>query len=160
MASELTREKTSYLQLESQPSRPRTLPSSHCSTPSMRPLPHVAGSMMHVDEQPSPDAVLPSSHVSGGSTTLLPQRGGQSSSTSALPVGGQQPSSFVGIVIAGNVHVALHVPLLTSVSVVHAIPSLHEVGQLPAPLAIAVSQSSPDSTTPSPQPIGQSVSVA
>src|SRR5262249_29765744 len=109
---------------------------------------------------PSPLRVLPSSHPSPDSTTPLPQTGRQSLSSVALAPGGQQPSPFVGATIGGNVHAALHVPPLTSVSVVHTMPSLHEVGQLPAPLAMAVSHGSPLSTPPSPQPVGQSESVA
>jgi hypothetical protein len=50
------------------------------------------------------------------------------------------------------VQAAVHVPTFCSVSVVQAFWSLHEVGHAPAwPAGIAVSQVSPESTTPLPQ---------
>src|SRR5258706_7202803 len=106
--------------------------------------------------------MLPSSHCSPISTTRLPQRAAQSVSVIMFAPGGQQPSPLAGTVIAVWVHAALHVPPLTSASVVQAMLSLHVaiVGQSPAPVVIAVSHVSGGVTTPSPQPSGQSESVA
>src|SRR5512140_718722 len=53
-----------------QPSPLTSLPSSHCSPGSSRPLPHFSSRQ---SKQPSPFTVLPSSHSSPGSTTPLPQ---------------------------------------------------------------------------------------
>src|SRR4029079_16337537 len=47
---------------------------------------------------------------------------------------------------------ALQVPAATSVSVVHASASSHELGQAPVPLELLVSQVSGGVTTESPQP--------
>jgi hypothetical protein len=67
---------------------------------------------------------------------------------------------LIGIVIAVNTHRAVHVIGFVNTSVVHTLPSLHEVGHLPVPVVIAVSQVSPASTTPLPQLARQSLSVA
>ena len=116
---------------------------------------------MHMLLQASVSTMLPSSHCSPCSTTPLRQTGGQSLSLLLLAPtpAGQQPSLCAGIVIAGNVHAAVHVPMLASTLRVQAMPSSHAVGQRPAPTRIAVSQVSPGSTTPLPQPTMQSLSV-
>src|SRR5258706_11833218 len=58
-------------QVELQPSPLALLPSSHCSTPSLVPLPQ-AVSITQVLLQPSPLALLPSSHCSAASTRPSP----------------------------------------------------------------------------------------
>src|SRR5260221_472659 len=68
-----------------------------------------------------------------------------------------QPSPAAGVVIAGWLQAAVEVPPTTRESAVQAWPSSQAVGQAPGwPAAIAVSHDSPASTTPLPQPGGQS----
>jgi hypothetical protein len=93
------------------------------------------------------------SHVSGASTTLFPQLAEQSSSVVALHPLGQQPSPSVQAVMLTNEHSALQLDAApTSVSVVQAIASSHEVGQSPSHVSGA-------STVPFPQLAEQSSSV-
>lgn len=93
------------------------------------------------------------SHVSPGSMTPLPQTAGQSLSSSAVQPERQQPSPLVQVVMAVVEHTLVQLALLPlKVSRVQALPSLHEVGQLP-------SQVSPVSTTRLPQTGWQSRSL-
>src|SRR5436190_850429 len=107
----------------------------------------------------SVSTLLPSSHCSPCSTTPLRHTGAQSLSVLLLAPVGQQPSPFIGSVIGVLVHIAWHVPPATSESAVHDIMSLHVVGHAPTPVAMPVSQSSPDSRTPLPHATAQSLSV-
>jgi hypothetical protein len=98
---------------------------------------HALPSLGHVAGQ------LPS-HSSGGSTTPLPHMPEQLLSFVALQPVGQQPSPPTHIVIAGYVHVTLHMPDEPERTfVVHELPSSHVAGQFP-------SHVSPASTTPLP----------
>jgi hypothetical protein len=99
------------------------------------------------------------SQVSGGSTTPLPHDAEQSESLSAEHPGAQQPSPLVHAVMAVLLHELEH-PDPTKRSVVHAIASLHDRGHAPAPLVMAVSQSSGGSTTPLPHDAEQSLSLS
>jgi hypothetical protein len=93
------------------------------------------------------------SHVSPGSIIPLPHAAEQLPSLLALQPGGQQPSPPTQLVIGALAHWTLQViadPV--SVSRVHELPSLQEVGQFP-------SQRSGGSTIPFPQDRGQSSSV-
>jgi len=66
-------------------------------------------------------------------------------------VEGQQPSPAWHIVVMVFVHLAVHFPSFSSVSLVHATLSLQDAGHAPGlPAAIAVSQVSCGSTTPLP----------
>src|SRR5262245_38669037 len=86
-----------------------------------------------------------------------PQPSEQSLSEAWLAPAGQQPSPAAGWVISVCAHAAVQLPPFCSVSAVQATPSSQAVGQAPVwPAAIAVSQVSPVSTTPLPQPAGQS----
>lgn len=97
----------------------------------------------------------PPSQVSPGSTMSLPQLGEQSLSLIALHPAAQQPSLLWHSVIVWNEHAALQFAAdPTSVSIVHAAPSLHVVGQF------SPSHVSPDSTKPLPQVGEQSVSLS
>ncbi len=107
-------------------------------------------------QAPGPDEIAVS-HVSGGSTTPLPQVAEHSASFNALQPGGQQPSPVAHAVIGALLHAAAH-PEPTSLSRVHAIPSLQPEGQAPGPDEIAVSQVSGGSTTPLPHEAEQSLS--
>ncbi len=136
------------------------------------PEPHaVIGAWLHAVEQPEPTRVssvhaTPSSQdvghvpsqVSGGSTTPLPQLGEQSLSFEALQADGQQPSPDVQAVMVLWLHDVEH-PDPTSLSSVHATPSLQVLGHMPAPETIAMSHVSGDSTTPLPHDAEQSESV-
>jgi hypothetical protein len=104
----------------------------------------------------APAAHLPS-HTSPLSTTPLPHWAEQSESLALLQPVGQQPSPPVQAVIALFTHAAAQ-PLPTTESAVHATLSLHDVGQEPAPAAIAVSHFSPLSSTPLPHTALQSAS--
>ncbi len=78
----------------------------------------------------------------------------QSLSLSWLHLAAQQPSPLVHVETGAWEHAAEHdAALPVSVSMVQALPSLHEVGQLP-------SQASPGSTTPLPHVAEQSLSSA
>jgi hypothetical protein len=96
-----------------------------------------------VHELPSVHEVgqLPS-QVSPASTTPFPQVGTQLLSLLALHPLGQHASPPVHIVIGAKTQARVQ-PVPVSVSAVHELPSVHEVGQLP-------SQVSPASTTPFP----------
>src|SRR5215813_13793933 len=61
---------TSWRHTCEQPSPLWVLPSSHCSAPSRKPLPHKE--VAQAPEQESPSRVLPSSHCSNGSREPLP----------------------------------------------------------------------------------------
>jgi hypothetical protein len=94
------------------------------------------------------------SQVSPGSVTPLPHVGMQSRSLFALQPFGQQPSLWTHITIGLNVHRTLHwdaTPVRTSL--VHAIPSLQDVGQFPSHVSFG-------SVTPLPQVEEQSESFA
>jgi hypothetical protein len=95
------------------------------------------------------------SHVSPSSITPFPHLAEQSVSLVELQPGAQQPSPLMQVVIAVNLHTALHVAALPdNVSVVQALLSLQLVGQLDAG-----SHVSPVSTTPLPHLTAQSVSL-
>jgi hypothetical protein len=121
---------------------------------------------LHVDGDPvstSPVHALPSSHavghdapshVSPGESTPSPQNAEQSESSATVHPAGQQPSPAAHVTIGSKLHAALHddgEP--ASVSVVHALPSLHDAGQFP-------SQTSPSSIWPLPHVAEQSSSVS
>jgi hypothetical protein len=92
------------------------------------------------------------SQVSPGSTTLFPQLGEQSVSVVASHPVGQQASPPIQLAITGWLHAVLQLELLpVMMSIVQALPSLQEVGQL-------LSQVSPGSTTPFPHDGEQSES--
>lgn len=94
------------------------------------------------------------SQVSAASTIPSPQVEEQSLSFADVHPLGQHPSLFVQAVRAVFVHWKEHVSTVpVNPSVVQALPSSHEVGQLP-------SQASPVSTTPLPQVFEQSASLA
>jgi hypothetical protein len=94
------------------------------------------------------------SQVSPGSTIPFPQDAEQSSSVVPSQVAGQHPSALVQAVMGGYEQAALQLAALpVSVSVVHELPSSHEVGQ-----DEGGSQVSPGSSTPLPQLAGQSLS--
>ena len=99
------------------------------------------------------------SQSSEPSRTSLPQIALQSLSLFAFVLGGQQPSPPFAAVIATCEHATLHcsgVPVFRSV--VHALPSSHELGQ---GLSLLLgSHSSGASTMPSPQLLEQSESCA
>jgi hypothetical protein len=98
-------------------------------------------------QAPAP-LVIAVSHVSPVSTVPLPHEAEQSGSVPGVAPVGQQPSA-VPAAIGVCVHAAVH-SLPVSESVVQTMPSSHDAGHAPAPLAIAVSQVSPVSTTPLP----------
>jgi hypothetical protein len=106
---------------------------------------------------PTPLA-MPVSQTSPLVRTPSPHEAEQSESVATVAPGGQQPSPAAGAVMGVLVHAAAHVPPPVSASAVHATPSLQLVGQLPAPLAMPVSQASPASTSPLPHITAQSSS--
>jgi len=94
------------------------------------------------------------SHNSPGSTTLLPQRGGQSESLTLVQAVGQQASPFMHVIcMPVATQVAWQVPAPVSARSWQPL-ARHEVGQVDTG-----SHVSPDSTRPLPQP-AQSTSVA
>jgi hypothetical protein len=117
-------------------------------------LPALPVSVSVVQALPSLQEVgqLPS-QVSLASTTPSPQYAEQSWSLAVTQPAGQQPSPLLHVVIAAKEQAAEQLAALpVSVSVVQALPSLQEVGQL-------LSHVSPVSTTPSPQVAEQSLSL-
>jgi hypothetical protein len=105
--------------------------------------------------------VLGGSQVSPAPTWRSPQLGMQSRSFAAEQPNGQQPSS--GIHAVSGVWLQLREqPSMEpdAWSKVHALPSSQVRAQAPgAPVVMARSQLSPFSTTPSPQMVGQSLSL-
>jgi len=101
------------------------------------------------------------SHFSVPSTMPLPHRGWQSESLTALQPPGQQPSpseQAVIVVLWQTSEQVVSLPVCESA--VQAMLSLQEAGQAPGwPAAIALSQVSPVSTAPLPQPGRQSLSL-
>jgi len=94
------------------------------------------------------------SQVSLASTTPLPHEAEQSPSVVLLQPEAQQPSPARHSVTGWKEQATLQLSgLPVMVSMVHALPSLHSVGQVP-------SQVSPSCTTPSPQKPEQSESLA
>src|SRR5688500_10509778 len=98
---------------------------------------HATPSLHIVGHEPVPLGIAVS-QSSGVSTTPLPHLGEQSRSLIALHEPGQQPSPWAHVVIAVALHAAEQ-PEPTRRSNVHDMPSLHDVGQAPGPLVIAVS---------------------
>src|ERR1041384_1116206 len=93
------------------------------------------------------------SQVSPGSTAMFPQLAEQSSSVLRVQPMGQQPSPFLHWVIPWWLQATVQLALLpVIVSMVQALPSLHDVGQSP-------SQVSPGSTAMFPHVAEQSLSV-
>jgi hypothetical protein len=114
-------------------------------------------SLQLVGHLPAPLA-MPVSQTSPLVTTPSPHEAEQSESVATVAPGGQQPSPAAGVVMGVFVQAAVHVPPPMSASLVHAAPSLQLVGQLPAPLAMPVSQVSPISTRLLPHITMQSLS--
>jgi len=95
------------------------------------------------------------SQVSPGSMTLLPQVAEHSASLFASQPAGQQPSPLEHVTTAVRTQATLQFSALpVVVSTVHALPSLHVVGQVPGG-----SQVSPGSITPLPHVVEQSPSL-
>src|ERR1022692_2883721 len=104
-------------------------------------------------QAPGAPAAMPRSQTSPGSTVPLPQVGEQSGSMELLAPAGQQPSLGTGALIStGRAQAAVQSAPFGR-SWVQATPSLQSAGgQAPgSPAAMAVSHSSPGSTTPLPQ---------
>jgi len=115
---------------------------------------------LHAAGQAPAPAVMVLSQVSPLSTTPLPQTGEQSASLLALQPGAQHPSPPRQLVMGRLEQMAVHrVALPTSVSMVQASLSLHEVGHAPVPEERALSQVSPASKMALPQTGRQSESL-
>jgi hypothetical protein len=125
-------------------------------------LVHASPSSQTEGHRPGPSAIA-TSQVSSTSTLPLPQviSGGQSPSLAEVAPAGQHPSSTpsrAGAMTQCTEHGSVAASWTRS-STVHALASSHEVGHAPAlPAAMAVSQRSPWSSTPSPQRGAQSLS--
>ncbi len=119
----------------------------------------VSAQLATVGHESAPVA-MPVSQVSPGSLTPLPHEAEQSESLVPLQPGAQQPSPPTQVVMGVFEHCCRQ-SLPLSVSVVQALLSAHDatVGQLPAPVAMPVSHSSPDSLRALPHTDEQSASV-